>query len=75
MDKVYVLHHVREDDEFGDDAKLVGVYRSEAAVAAAIARLSDRLGFRDYPNGFQSDACRLDKDSWTEGFATILISN
>jgi hypothetical protein len=40
MNKVYLLHHVRSDDEYGGDAKLVGVYRSPEAAAAATSRLS-----------------------------------
>jgi hypothetical protein len=71
METVFVLHHVRADDEFGDDAKLIGVYRSEGAVADAIARLSRQPGFRDHPNGFQSGAYRLDEDNWVEGFVSL----
>ncbi|MEG8058513.1 hypothetical protein QP150_19275 [Sphingomonas sp. 22L2VL55-3] len=68
MDKVYVLHHVRSDDEYGDDAKLVGVYRSPEAAATAASRLSAQPGFRDHPHGFQTDAYALDQDHWREGF-------
>jgi hypothetical protein len=68
MDKVYVLHHVRSDDEYAEDAKLIGVYRSADAAAAAIDRLKDRPGFIDHPNGFHADAYQLDRDHWEEGF-------
>jgi hypothetical protein len=40
METVYVLHHVRKDDKYGDDAKLIGVYRSKASAKEAIKRLS-----------------------------------
>ena len=36
---VHVLHQERADDEFGDDAKLIGVYSSRDAAEAAITRL------------------------------------
>jgi len=72
MDSVFVLHHVRTDDEYGDDAKLIGVYRSHEAAAAAVTRLSDRPGFRDHPSGFQIDAYPLDQDHWAEGFVSVL---
>lgn len=71
METVFVLHHIRANDEFGDDAKLIGVYRSEGAVADAIVRLSSQPGFRDHPEGFQSDAYRLDEDHWGEGFVSL----
>lgn len=66
--RVHVLHHVRQDAGCRDDAKLIGVYRSQEAVDAAIARLSERPGFRDFPEGFSTDAYELDKDHWSEGF-------
>jgi hypothetical protein len=68
MDTVYVLHHVRSDDEYGDDAKLIGVYRSPEAAAAAASRLLVQPGFRDTPEGFQTNAYALDQDHWCEGF-------
>jgi len=68
MDAVYALHHVRKDDEYGDDAKLIGVYRSEEAGRAAISRLSNMPGFRDYSEGFSLERYELDKDHWSEGF-------
>jgi hypothetical protein len=68
-DAVCVLHHVRADDEFGDDAKLIGVYRSRTAAEAAIVRLADQPGFRDHPGGFTIDVYALDQDHWREGFA------
>ena len=68
MESVYVLHHVRADDEHGNDAKLIGVYRSNASAEVAVKRLRTLPGFRDYPNGFSIDLYLLDKDYWAEGF-------
>jgi hypothetical protein len=28
-------------------------------------------GFRDLPNGFEISECKLDRDGWTEGYATV----
>jgi homoserine kinase type II len=72
MDQVFILHHVRADDEHSDDAKLIGAYRTLANAEAAIARLSLQSGFRDHPDGFHAEPYELDKDHWTEGFVTIL---
>jgi len=71
MERVYILHHVRRDDEYGDDAKLIGVYRTEEKAKEAIERLSPQPGFRDHPEGFQIDPYELDEDNWTEGFGFI----
>lgn len=71
METVYVLHHVRKDDEYGDDAKLIGVYRTRAKVKETIKRLTPQPGFRDLPKGFQISPYELDKDHWSEGFITV----
>lgn len=68
LDLVFVLHHVRCDDEYGDDAKLIGVYRSHKSAETAIARLRGLSGFRDHPTGFHIAEFQLDKDHWEEGF-------
>jgi hypothetical protein len=68
METVYVLHHVRKDDKYGDDAKLIGVYRSKASAKEAIKRLSGQPGFRDPPKGFNIEPYQLDQDHWAEGF-------
>ena len=70
MEAVFILWHVRRDDEYADDAKLIGVYRSEGAAKEAIERLADQPGFRDHPDGFEVSRYPLDKDHWTEGFLT-----
>jgi len=72
MEHVYLLHHTREDDEFGDDAKLIGVYRSRASAKLAIDRLSLQPGFRDYPAGFDIGEFTLDRDHWEEGFVRLI---
>jgi hypothetical protein len=65
---VYVLHHVRVDDEYGDNAKLIGIYGSALAAQQAITRLKAQPGFRDYPQGFHTNPYELDADHWSEGF-------
>ncbi|WP_288584711.1 hypothetical protein [uncultured Methylobacterium sp.] len=71
MDTVYLLWHVRADDQHADDAKLIGVYRSQERADAAVLRLKMQPGFRDHPAGFEVSAYPLDKDHWTEGFVTL----
>jgi hypothetical protein len=68
MSVAFPLWHVRRDDEYADDAKLIGIYSSDEEARAAIARLADQRGFRDYPAGFQFEPYEINKDHWTEGF-------
>jgi hypothetical protein len=70
-DKVWVLWFEQEREE-GEDTELeIGVYRTEEAANAAISRLKDQPGFRDYPQGFHAYERTLDKDGWEEGFARV----
>ena len=68
MTETYILWHIRKDDEYGDDAKLIGVYSSNEKAEAAIVRLADKSGFGDHPTGFHIDCYPLDKDHWVDGF-------
>ncbi|WP_193790684.1 DUF7336 domain-containing protein [Sphingomonas hengshuiensis] len=72
MEHVYLLYHAREDDEYREDAKLIGVYRSATLAEQAISRLSTLPGFSDYPAGFEIDKMRLDQDHWEEGFVRLI---
>ncbi|MGL5928752.1 MAG: hypothetical protein ACRCY8_07445 [Dermatophilaceae bacterium] len=58
------------DDEL-DDVKLLGVYSSSDAVAAAVFRARDRPGFSDEPDCFTTDVYTVDEDNWVDGFVTI----
>jgi hypothetical protein len=68
MDSVVLLWHVQEMPDGHDDEKLIGVYRNEDDARAAIARLRDKPGFRDLPEGFQYETYALNRDQWTEGY-------
>ncbi len=68
MTTVFVLHHVRKDDEFGDYPKLIGVYSTGASADAAKVRLSTEPGFREHPAGFEVEEYVLDMDDWDGGF-------
>ncbi|AMB44063.1 hypothetical protein [Methylobacterium sp. AMS5] len=71
MDTVYLLWHVRADDQHADDAKLIGVYRSQESADAAVLRVKGQPGFRDHPEGFEISVYSLDKDHWTTGFVSV----
>jgi len=65
--RVFLAWHTRSDP-VADDSKLLGVYSSEGAAYAAIDRVRDKPGFRNYPDGFEVSECEVDRDNWTEGF-------
>jgi hypothetical protein len=68
MNTAHLLWHVRADDRYKEDAKLIGAYSSSEAAAAAIDRVKDQPGFVDDVAGFEVSAYEIDKDHWAEGF-------
>jgi hypothetical protein len=60
---------VRRASPSGDDAKLLGVYSSDAAAQARIEPARTLPGFSDEPDCFHITLYTLDKDEWTEGFS------
>jgi hypothetical protein len=68
MRTAHLLWHVREDDHYKEDAKLIGAYSSPEAAAAAVSRVKDQPGFVEYVAGFEVSAYEIDKDHWAEGF-------
>ena len=73
--KLYILQHEREDSEFADDTKLIGIYSSKDAAEAAVRWLEKLPGFSKVPQGFYTDAYEVDKDHWTEGFGSGVNEN
>lgn len=65
---VFIMWHVRKDDEYADDAKLIGAYLARSDCEAAIERLKAKPSFRDYLEGFQIVEYALNQDHWEEGF-------
>lgn len=70
MTVVYMLWHVYERDD-RDEQKFIGAYSTEDEAIAAVERLRNKPGFRDYPRGFQIHEVTLNRDGWTEGFVDI----
>jgi hypothetical protein len=69
---VYELWHYKlapgEEPDEEKDPKDIGIYSTEEQAKAAIERLKDKPGFRDWPGGFRIFRAILDKDYWVEGF-------
>lgn len=70
---LFELYHfkIRESQEYDEDdinRKVIGIYSDEAGANAAIDRVKDQDGFRDWPEGFRIFERWLDHDNWTEGF-------
>lgn len=68
MQKVYLLHHLRDKGTINEDDKDIGTYSSYELAEAAKNRLKDKPGFIDYPNDFYIDEYIIDKDYWENGF-------
>jgi len=71
MTRVYFLYHIdaqKSYDGVYHYGKLVGIYSTTELAQAAIERLSDQPGFRDYPDQWKIYPRTLNRDSWTKGF-------
>jgi hypothetical protein len=68
---VYLLWHVHELADGGQDEKLIGVYSSPEAAEQAKLRATALSGFSELPEGFQVIRYAIDEDRWTEGYVTV----
>lgn len=73
MEYVYKLWHFKigaENEPDTEDPAQAGkdLYTTEAKAKAAILRLRDQPGFRDWPGGFRIFRAPLDRDGWADGF-------
>lgn len=69
MSSCFLLWHTHSVGEEHDEI-LIGVYASSADAQAAIQRIKDKKGFKDYPDGFEIAEYTIGQDHWTEGFIT-----
>jgi hypothetical protein len=70
LESVYALWHIHKMPNGDDNEKLIGVYASNMDARAAQARISDKPGFIDCPEGFHIVEYNIGKDSWEEGYLT-----
>lgn len=70
MKTVFILKHSYELNG-QDEIKFIGVYSTYEMAELVINRLKDKNGFRHRPEAFTISECELNKDNWTEGFATL----
>ncbi len=71
LEEVYVLHHVREYENGGEDVKLLGIFSSERKAEEEIKHYKRLEGFKKHPEGFSIDKYILNKTEWEEGFITL----
>src|SRR5579862_6466000 len=67
---IYDLWFTREYECCEDTELHIGIYALEQDALAAIDRLRDKPGFRDYPDGFEAHATPLGRIGWECGFVT-----
>lgn len=68
---VFVIQHVHEFKEGGEDVKFIGVFSSRKTAEDAVAKLICVSGFKDTPDGFVIEEYELDKSHWLDGFITV----
>jgi hypothetical protein len=59
-----------EDDE-EINAKCLRVFSTRARAEERIALARTEDGFRDWPDGFLIDECRVDEPQWVGGFVRV----
>lgn len=67
MEEVYLLQHLRSDEE-DEHCKIIGIFSSREMAEQAIQQLSQKPGFVDYPDGFNIDRYKMDMLFWIDGF-------
>jgi homoserine kinase type II len=65
---IYWAYHWYDEDE--RTLKTIGYFSNEEKAKAAIDSVKSQPGFRDHPDGFEINRCRLDQVCWSEGFAS-----
>lgn len=70
MDSVWLLHHVHTFADGSEDVKLIGAFATRHEGEAAQASVATQPGFKEHPEGFSLDECRLGIIYWPEGFIT-----
>jgi hypothetical protein len=63
---IYWAYHWYDEDE--RTLKTIGHFSEVARAEAAISAVKSQPGFRDHPDGFGIDKCRVDLVCWQEGF-------
>ena len=74
MEYVYLLEHSYEQvkgDPETREIKSLGVFTSTEEAEEAIKFYKALPGFRDYPDGFFIDKCKLGQKEWVEGFIKL----
>jgi len=67
---VFIVEHSYDLDSC-EETKFIGVYSTEQEAKLAVERLKKQPGFFDRPNDFHINEHELNKDHWTEGYATV----
>jgi hypothetical protein len=68
---VYLLWHGDDPDDKTPEAKLLGVYSSEQAAQARIARAALLPGFAERPEDFLITQYAVDEDQWPTGYVEV----
>lgn len=67
---LFTLWFTREYEHRQDTELSIGIYQSLEEAEAVIARLRDKPGFKEYPEGFAIHETHVGLTGWEEGFLT-----
>jgi hypothetical protein len=68
--KVYLLHHVYERDDFEDEVCFIGVFSSHQEALKIAKLLYHEKGFKDHPfECFEINGHTINVYSWASGFS------
>ncbi len=73
MEYVYSLTHevyIIEEPE-KDDWVDLGVYSTQEKAEEALGRFKKLKRFEAYQDGFEICRCKINRDGWTSGYATV----
>lgn len=71
MTNIFILLHVIEHEDSGEDVKIAGVFASKSDAEIAQEKLLSAPGFKEAPSGFSIDRYELGKLYWADGFSTV----
>ena len=71
LTEVFIVHHVIELEDYEDEVIFIGVFTTIEKAQAAIDKIQNEPGFRDFKDGFSLEPHVLNRIGWLEGFVSV----
>lgn len=66
-DRLYIVCHMYEINEH-EEARMIGIFSSVNKANEVIKKHKKLPGFKEYPDGFIVDTCKMEEEDWESGF-------